>query len=217
MKKLLLILVLVLAFTFPVMAQEEDNWAGEVTIGADYTDGILGDVAKIKFTTEIDEDINAEILLTVNDLLLTTPMAVKVRGKLKFANDEGETAELCAEYKITDAKFYVYGQYLGLPIGDDGILNTKVRADFPGFEVYAVSTLIYNIDEDLELMVEGRADTDGYVPYSVEAQILYLVTDDIDVVIGIELNDWADDINDWDDMEIVDDITTVYAEVVFRF
>jgi len=215
MKKIILALVLVVALAIPVMAGED--LAGTVTVGVDYlSTGDLIDTAEFAIETDINDDLAVSVTLDVEEMLFGTP-AVSIDGKLKFAVDEGETAEVGAELDVITSDVEAYGQYLGLPITDDILLNGKVLGNFPANTYYAVATLLYDIDEDIELIFEGRFDSDGAELFSAEAQISYAVTEDIDIIVGYELNGWTDDIDNWDDYTIDSDVDTASIKAVFRF
>ena len=215
MKKLILVLVLVFAFALPIWAAED--FVGTVTVGVDYdSNGDLIDSTEISVSTDISDTTVANIVLNVDELITGT-VGVDVTGKLSFDWGEGETAEIKAKVDILTGDLQFDGKYLGLSIGDDMVLNVKARYKYPSDVYYTVGTLIYDFNEDLSVIVEARLDSDGAEVFSAEAQAKYAITDDIDLKVGVELNDWADDINDWDDMEIVSDVDLIYAEIVFRF
>ena len=214
MKRMILVLAFVLAFALPVMAS---NFAGTVTVGVDYlSTGELVDSTEISLDTVINDTTTANITLTVNELLFGT-LATSIDGTLNFDLGEGETAEVGASFDLITNDIGVYGQYLGLPIGDDMLVNGKVKVSLPANTYYAVANLVYDVDEDIGLIVEVRLDSDGAEAFSAEAKLSYAVAEDIDITIGYELNDWSDGINDWDAMEIVSDVDLAYVEVVFRF
>lgn len=221
MKKLILALVLVLAFALPVLAGEEveegDDFSGTVTIGVDYlSTGELVDSTEVSIETDISDDATVGITLTIEELVFGTP-AVSVEGVLKYTIDEEETAEVGANFDVITSDIEVYGQYKGLPVTDEMLLSGKILGAFPVNTYHAVATLVYDINEDTELLVEARFDSDGTEVFSAEAQLKYAITEDIDVKVGYELNDWSDDINDWDGFEITDGVDKAYAEVVFKF
>jgi len=221
MRKLILVLVLVLAFALSVMAsgevEEGDNFSGKVTIGVDYlSTGELIDSTEVSIETDISDDAIIEVTLTMEELIFGTP-AVSVDGVLKYTIDEGETAKVGANFDVITSDIEVYGQYKGLPVTDGMLLSGKVLGAFPVNTYYAVATLVYDINEDTELLVEARFDSDGTEVFSAEVQLKYAITEDIDVKVGYELNDWSDAINDWDGFEITDGVDTAYAEVTFKF
>lgn len=214
MKKLILALVLIIAFAIPVLA---DDFSGTVTVGVDYlSTGEIIDTAEFAIETDISDDLAVSVTLNVDELVFGTP-AVSVDGKLKFAIDEGETAEIGVNLDVITSDVEVYGQYKGLPIADDMLLNAKIQGAFPADTYYAVATLIYDIDEDIDLIVEARYDSDGAEIFSAGVELSYAVSENIDVKVGYEFNDWEDGINDWDCMNILSDVNTAYVELVFRF
>ena len=77
---------------------------------------------------------------------------------------------------------------------------------------------IYNFDEeDLQLLAEVRLDSDGAALYSAEAQLVYDAAENTELKVGVEMNDWEDDINDWDENNILDANTKIYAGVEVSF
>jgi len=221
MKRLILALILVLAFALPVLAGEEveasDDFSGTVTIGVDYlSTGELIDTTEVNIETDISDEATIGITLTIEELVFGTP-AVSVEGVLKYTIDEGETAEVGTNFDVITSDIEVYGQYKGLPISDEMLLSGKVLGAFPANTYYAVATLVYDVNEDTELLVEARYDSDGAEVFSAGVQLSYALTEDIDLKVGYEFNDWSDDINDWDEFEITDGVDTAYAEVTFNF
>lgn len=215
MKKLILALVLLLTFALPVLAS--DDYSGTVTVGAEYnSDGDLIDTADFSITSELNETTKVVVILETTEMLFGTP-DVDVIGKLCFDWGEGETAEVKAKVDVLTGDLQFDGKYIGLPIGDDMTLSAKGRYKYPSDNYYTVGTLVYDFNEDTTVIVEARLDSDGGELFSAEAQVRYAITEDIDIKVGAELNDWADDIDDWDDMEIADGTDCVYVEVIFRF
>ncbi len=207
MKKLLIIL-LVLIFTLPVMA--ENKWDGTVTESVEYNSlGELTDSTEIAVSTEIDEDIDASFTFTVNDLVSFNPVGLSADGTLTFQIDEGEAVELGTDIDLITYDMGIYAKYTGLAIGDKGILDTMVKGEFPANTFYGISTLTYNVNKDLDLIVEARYDSDGAESFSTEAQAKYIVNEDLDITFGAELNEWDD--------AIISDIDKVYAKFVFKF
>ena len=80
-----------------------------------------------------------------------------------------------------------------------------------------VATLVYDFEDDMTLTVEGRVDSNGAAMYSAEAKLDYAVAENTDIYVGLQYNDWSDDINDWDDLEITGNNTTVLAGVDVTF
>ena len=215
MKKLILVLIVVIAFAFPVVAS--DDYTGTVTVGADYnSDGELIDIAEFEVETDISETVDVSVALETEGLLFDDS-DVAVITKLKYDSGDGETGELKAKVDPLTGDLKFDGKYEGLLIGDDMTVGVKAQYKYPVGTYYTVGTLVYDLDEETEIIVEGRVDSDGTVPFSAEVQVIYAFREDIDVIVGYELNDWSDDINDWDDMEIEGDVDTAYVRVEFRF
>ena len=219
MKKLALVLVLILALAIPVLAGE---LTGQVETGFEYAmPGELVDITEVSVETAVNDTTTAKVILTVEELLFGSGLVVDAEGKLQFAIDEGETAEVGAKVDVLTGDVRLRGKYLGLTFADDFALNSYAEYKYDVDDVnsyHIVSTLIYDYDEDLDVLVEGRVDSDGMdATLSAEIQATYAVNEDTDVTVGYEINDWSDNINDWGDYDIVSDTDTVYAKVVVRF
>ena len=226
MKKLILVLMLVLAFSFTAFAQEVEEktneFTGTIETGFEYTVfGELIDITEISVETEVNDTIAAEVILTVEELLSSSGLVLDVEGKLNFAVDTGETAYVSTKVDVLTGDVRLRGQYLGLSFADDFALDSYIEYKFAlvGSDSYhAVSTLTYDFDEDLSVLAEGRIDSDGIdATVSAEIQATYAINEDIDVIAGYEMNDWDDGINDWDEYDIVSADDLVYAKVVIRF
>lgn len=220
MKKLVLALALVfvLAFSFTALAAPIE-FSGSFTTEAEYD--LLGtldlvDTTKLTVSTAINDTTTAQATLKIKELIFGT-VALDAEGKLKFDLGEGESAEIKVNVDLLDGDLKFGGKYMGLPIGDVGLINVKAEFKYPANTYYAVATLIYDLSDGLELLFEARIDSDGGELSSFELQANYAITDDIDLRVGAEINDWADDINDWDDLEIVDGVDKIYAKVVVNF
>lgn len=148
--------------------------------------------------------------------------------ELDFTNiDEDhpeEEAYISAEYGILSGEISVEGQYLNLIVGDtdEFVFNAYGDYTFAATPDYtAMINMIYSFEDDpIDLVLEGRLDADGAALYSAEAQLQYAIAEDTDINVGVEMNDWDADINDWSDDDewmILDTNTHVYAGIEVSF
>lgn len=220
MRKFALIIAVILAFTFSAFAFAQDiNISGTFTTEAEYDfTGVMDlvDTTELTLSTAINDTTTAELVLTVEELIFGT-VGIDVSGNLCFDLGEDETAEIGVDIDLLTGDLEFGGEYLGLAIADDILINAKAKYKYPASTYYGVVTLLYDFNEDMDLVVEARADSDGAESVSLEAQLTYNVGENIDLMIGIELNDWSDDINDWDDYEILDSSDKAYAKIEFSF
>lgn len=151
---------------------------------------------------------------------------------LTFTNFDEEHPEakgtLNAEYSILNGDISLEAEILNLVLGNGdkegglselvfnvyGAYNMDVEPDYT-----AVANVIYSFeDEPMDLIVEGRLDSDSAAAlYSAEAQLVYAVAENTELKVGIEMNDWEDDINDWDEMNILDTTTKIYSGIEVSF
>jgi len=69
----------------------------------------------------------------------------------------------------------------------------------------------------MDLTIEGRVDSDGVAPYSAEIELAYDLAEKTTLSVGFEMNDWEDDINDYDELNILDAVSTLKAELKVKF
>jgi hypothetical protein len=132
--------------------------------------------------------------------------------------DTEETAELDVTYDILTAGITAYGEYMNYPLADKFVLTGAAQYETIGPAYVAVATLEYALAEDMDLIVEGRADSNGAALLSAEAQLVYtLVADNTTLTVGFEMNDWEDDINDYDLMNIIGTSSTLSAGLEVTF
>ena len=131
----------------------------------------------------------------------------------------GEAAELDVTYDVLTMGVNVYAEYLNYPVDDEGeyVLSGAAQYDYPAGTYVAVATVEYALAEDMDLIVEGRLDSNGAAPYSAEVQLVYALAANTDLTVGFEMNDWDDDINDYDVMEIIGTAGTLTAELEVTF
>jgi hypothetical protein len=209
MKKLILILIMILAFALPALANT-------ITFSAKTNDFVTyTDTTELYLEYKLSEKTTAGFTLTVNDLVFGTPTE-SIDATLDFIFGNG-TAQLGAGYDISGGTSYVKGKILNFSLGDDLKFNTKVKYNFPADTYWAVANVIFNVGEKVDLIVEGRTDSDGAELYSAEAQLTFGLTENMDLTVGYEINGWDDSINDWDAMTISSDAETAYGKIVIRF
>src|SRR5665648_527195 len=131
---------------------------------------------------------------------------------------EGEEAELYAEYDLLTAAVTGYLEYLNYPLADDFVLSGLAKYTYPTNVYVGVATLVYTVADDLDLTVEGRVDSAGVgAIWSAEAQLAYALAENTSLSVGFEMNDWEDDINDYDELNILDNLGTLKAELKVSF
>jgi len=131
--------------------------------------------------------------------------------------DTEETAGLTVGYDILTAIATIDANYMNYPLADDYVLSGAVQYDYPAGTYAGVATLEYDLAEDMDLTVEGRVDSDGAAFWSAEVQLAYALAENTDLTVGFEMNDWDDDINDYDDMIISGTAGTLTAELAVEF
>lgn len=153
------------------------------------------DSAMVAATTH---DIDADLLYTVDA-------------------DTSETAGLGVSYDVLLATAVIDANYMNYPLSDDYVLSGAGEYDYPAETYAAVATLEYALATDIALTVEGRVDSDGVVFWSAEAKLVYTLDTNTALTVGYEQNDWADDIDDYGDMDILDALGTVTAGLEVTF
>jgi len=130
-----------------------------------------------------------------------------------------EAAELDVTYDVLTGGADIYAEYMNYPVDDEGefVLSGAGEYNYPVGTYVAVATLEYDLAEDMDLIVEGRVDSDGAAFWSAEVQLIYALAESTDLTVGFEMNDWDDDINDYDDMIISGTAGTLTAELAVEF
>jgi hypothetical protein len=131
--------------------------------------------------------------------------------------DTSETAGVGVSYDVLLATAAISANYMNYPLADDYVLSGAGEYDYPAGTYAAVATLEYDLAEDMDLIVEGRVDQDGAAFWSAEVQLVYALATNTDLTVGFEMNDWDDDINDYDDMTISGTAGTLTAELAVSF
>lgn len=133
--------------------------------------------------------------------------------------DTEEAAELGVTYDVLTGGADISAEYMNYPVDDEGefVLSAAGEYNYPVGTYVAVATLEYDLAEDMDLIVEGRVDSDGAALWSAEIQLVYALAENTDLTVGFEMNDWDDDINDYDDMVISGTAGTLTAELAVTF
>jgi len=133
--------------------------------------------------------------------------------------DTEEAAELGVTYDVLTGGADITAEYMNYPVNDEGeyVLSGAGEYNYPVGTYVAVATIEYDMAEDMDLIVEGRVDSDGAAFWSAEVQLIYALAENTDLTVGFEMNDWDDDINDYDDMIISGTAGTLTAELAVEF
>src|SRR5665648_94864 len=198
-------------FTPTMTDYTADRLGGYVQAAYPFTDQVTG---KLKFTYEMDSAMVAAV-------------TTKVRGTLLYVPEDAaaeENAEVYAEYNHLTSGITGFGRYMNYPLADDFVLSGFAQYTYPTSVYLGAATLEYDLAEDMILSVEGRVDSAGVAPYSAEAQIAYALAENTALTFGVEMNDWAGDIKDYDDIAsceadtgILDANTTLKAQLTVSF
>jgi hypothetical protein len=142
-----------------------------------------------------------------------------IKGDLVYTvnADTEEEAELEVTYDMLTAGITAYADYMNYPLADKFVLTGAAQYETIGPAYVAVATLEYALAEDMDLTVEGRIDSNGTAPWSAEAQLVYALDVNTDLTVGFEMNDWEDDINDYDAMNIIGTSGTLSAGLEVTF
>lgn len=131
--------------------------------------------------------------------------------------DISETTGLGVSYDVLLAAATIDANYMNYPLADDYVLSGAVQYDYPAATYAGVATLEYDLAEDMDLTVEARVDSDGAAIWSAEVQFAYALAANTELTVGFEMNDWDDDINDYDDMVISGTAGTLTAGLEVSF
>ncbi len=165
------------------------------------------------------------------DSLMAATTDHYVGAQLDFTNIDvdhpEEVAYISAEFSIFDGSLDLEGEYLNLVLGDTDEFVFNAHAEYTLLtavpDYTAMLNAIYSFENDpIDVVVEGRliADALGLPLFSAEAQLQYALADHTDLYVGVEMNDWDADINDWSDSDewiINDNNTSVYAGIDIEF
>lgn len=183
---------------------DADELGGYIEAKYPLTDEVTG---KVKYSYEMD---SAMVAAVTN----------KVRGTLNYVPEDAavdEAGEVYVEYDLIAATTKGRAKYLNYPLADDFILSGLGQYTYPTADYAGAVTLVYDLDVDMDLTVEGRVDSDGAALWSAEVELAYALATNTTLSVGFEMNDWEDDINDYDALNILDTLGTVKAELKVTF
>jgi hypothetical protein len=183
---------------------DADELGGYVEAKYPLTDEVTG---KVKYTYEMD---SAMVAAVTN----------KVRGTLNYVPEDAavdEAGEVYLEYNVIAVTTKVRAKYLNYPLADDFVLSGLGQYTYPTADYAGAVTLVYDLEEDMDLTVEGRVDSDGAALWSAEVELAYDLATNTTLSVGFEMNDWEDDINDYDELNILDTLGTVKAQLKVTF
>jgi ethanolamine utilization microcompartment shell protein EutS len=191
--------------------------AGFVPSTSDFTADRFG--GGVEATYPLTDELGATLSWTYD---MNTAMAVQTHEAevdllYTVDADTEETAGLTVGYDILTAIATIDANYMNYPLADDYVLSGAVQYVYPTATYVGVATLEYDLAEDMDLIVEGRVDSDGVAFWSAEVQLIYALAENTDLTVGFEMNDWDDDINDYDDMVISGTAGTLTAELAVSF
>ena len=185
---------------------------GFVPTMSDFTPDRLGGYveAKYPFTDQVTGKIRATYEM---DSAMVAAVTTKVKGTLLYVPEDaaaGENAELYAEYNLITAAVTGFGRYMNYPLADDFILSGFAKYTDPTNVYVGAATLEYALAEDMGLSVEARADSAGVgALWSAEVQLAYALSTNTKLTFGFEMNDWSDDIKDYNVIDTCEDLTHI--------
>jgi len=196
---------------------------GFVPLNSDFTENRFG--GGVSVTYPLSDELDGTLSWTYD---MDTAMAVQTHEvglDLVYTVDADteEAAELDVTYNVLTMGITAYAEYLNYPVDDAGeyVLSGAGQFDYDTlaatYEYAAVATVKYALADDMDLIVEGRLDSDGAIFWSAEAQLVYALAENTDLTVGFEMNDWEDDINDYDAMNIIGTFGTLTAELAVSF
>jgi len=185
----------------------------------DFTPDTLGGYVEAKYP--LTDEVTGKARVTYEmDSAMVAAVTTKVRGTLNYIPEDAaadEAGEVYVEYNVIAATTKGYVKYLNYPLADDFVLSGLGEYTYPTADYVGVATLVYALADDKDLLVEGRLDSDGVAPWSAEVQLAYALDTKTTLSIGFEMNDWEDDINDYDELNILDALGTLKAELKVKF
>jgi hypothetical protein len=213
------------------IAADIDVWYlqdGFAPTNSDFDSNELGVEVAVDLTLT-DEDDDMQIAAGpywgyTMDALMTAPTDHYVGLQLdltEFDEDHPDTSGMASvEYSLFNGDITLEANILDLYLDDDEDLALNVVGNYvigTPSNYSAVANIIYGFEDDMELIVEGRLDSDGAALYSAEAQLVYAVAENTELKFGVEMNDWKRDINKQKVSEILDTTTKIYGGVEVSF
>ena len=193
--------------------------AGFVPTNSDFTDNTFG--VGVEATYPLTDELGVTLNWNYDMDTAMTAIGHDVELDLLYTVDADteETAELDVSYSIFTGVASAQATYMNYPVDEDGeyVLSGTAVYDYPVGTYVGAVTLEYDLAEDMDLIVEGRVDSDGAAIWSAEAQLVYTLATDTALTLDFEMNDWDDDINDYDDLVISGTAGIVTAELTVEF
>jgi len=192
---------------------------GFIPTNSDFTADRLGGYGEAKYP--LTDEVTGKVKYTYEmDSAMVAAVTNKVRGTLNYVPEdaaEGEKGEVYVEYNVIAATAKGQAKYLNYPLADDFVLSGLGQYTFPTADYVGAVTLVYDLADDMDLTVEGRVDSDGAALWSAEVELAYALAEKTTLSVGFEMNDWEDDINDYDELNILDTLGTLKAELKVKF
>ena len=193
--------------------------AGFVPTNSDFTDNTFG--VGVEATYPLTDELGVTLNWNYDMDTAMTAIGHDVELDLLYTVDADteETAELDVSYSLFTGVASAQATYMNYPVDEDGeyVLSGTAVYDYPVGTYVGAVTLEYDLAEDMDLIVEGRVDSDGAAIWSAEAQLVYTLATDTALTLDFEMNDWDDDINDYDDLVISGTAGIVTAELTVEF
>lgn len=175
----------------------------------------VGVEATYPLTDELDVTLGWEYDMNIAMVAQTHDVSIDLLYEVDA--DISETTGLKVGYDILTAIATIDANYMNYPLADDYVLSGAVQYDYPAATYAGVATLEYDLAEDMDLTVEARVDSDGAAIWSAEIQFAYALAANTELTVGFEMNDWDDDIDDYDDMVISGTAGTLTAGLEVSF
>lgn len=191
--------------------------AGFAPTNTDFTPDRLG--VGVEATYPLTDDLGVTLGWTydMNIAMVAQTHDVSIDLLYTVDADISETTGLKVGYDILTAIATIDANYMNYPLADDYVLSGAVQYDYPAATYAGVATLEYDLAEDMDLTVEARVDSDGAAIWSAEVQLAYALAENTELIVGFEMNDWDDDIDDYDDMVISGTAGTLTAGLEVTF
>jgi len=193
--------------------------AGFAPSTTDFTADRLG--GGIEATYPLSDEVDGTLSWTYDMDTAMAPQTHEIGVDLVYTVDADteEAASLGVTYDVLTGGADISADYMNYPVDDEGefVLSGAGEYNYPAATYVAVATVEYDLAEDMDLIVEGRVDSDGAAFWSAEVQLVYALAESTDLTVGFEMNDWDDDINDYDDMVISGTAGTLTAGLEVSF
>lgn len=191
--------------------------AGFVPTTSEFTADRLG--VGVEATYPLTDEVGVTLGWTydMNTAMVAQDHDVEVDLLYTVDADTSETAGLGVAYSILTAIATIDANYMNYPLADDYVLSGAVQYDYPAATYAGVATLEYDLAEDMDLTVEARVDSDGAAIWSAEVQLAYALAENTELIVGFEMNDWDEDIDDYDAMDIIGTSGTLTAGLEVTF